>query len=125
MSVEIFYHFINVILCPILGRFVEGCIEAIRAWCCVAPHIPNDVMDFIEVRSRISIPEYVIVVNCLLFFYVPASPGTGGNRLSGRVTMRSGVEESGVAGGKNLCKVINQCSSKLIWSGGKGAIWVK
>ena len=91
MSIEIFDHLINVILCPMSGRFVEGCIEAIRTWCCVAPHIPDNIMDFIEVRSRISIPEHVIVLNGLLFLNVSADPVTISTSLRGRVTIGGGA----------------------------------
>ena len=83
MSIEIFYHFINVILCPMLGRFVEGSIESIRTWCCAAPHISDNNMDLIDIKSRVGIPKHAIIVNRLFFLYVPADLVTISTRLSG------------------------------------------
>ena len=83
MSIEIFYHFINVILCPMPDRFVEVSIESIRTWCCAAPHIPDNSMDLIDIRSRVGIPEQVIIVDRLFFLYVPADLVTISTRLSG------------------------------------------
>jgi hypothetical protein len=33
---------------------------------CIASHIPDNVMNFVEVRNRVRLPEHVIGVACIL-----------------------------------------------------------
>ena len=72
-SIKIFHHLINIFLSPVLGRFVKRCIETIGANGCIAPHLLNDVIDFIYGRSGISVPEYIIVEDCLFFLQASVS----------------------------------------------------
>jgi hypothetical protein len=66
MSVEMFYHFIDVIFCPRLVRFVKSCIKTIWSRGYITPHMFNNVMNFFEIRDRVSVPERSIEMNSFL-----------------------------------------------------------